>query len=115
MLPKKGGRTMTKSWKKINNEKAIFWQTHIDQWTESCLSQREYCRQNDLRPNRFTYCKIKFGNPNRPTELVQVPMPTHSCQAGLKLNIGRELQVEIPDGFKKETLEQVLSVLKTVQ
>jgi hypothetical protein len=42
-------------------------------------------------------------------------MPTHFCQAGLKLNIGRELQVEIPDGFKKETLEQVLSVLKTVQ
>ena len=106
---------MSKSWKEINKEKAIFWKTHIDQWTESCLSQREYCRQNGLRPNRFTYWKIIIGKPNRPTELVQVSVPTHFCQAGLKLNIGRELQVEIPNGFKKETLEQVLSVLKAVQ
>lgn len=106
---------MSKSWKKINEEKAIFWKTHIDQWTESCLSQIEYCRQNNLRPNRFTYWKIKFGKPNRPTELVQVPVPTHLCQTGLKLNIGRELQVEIPDDFKKETLEQLLSVLKAAQ
>ena len=106
---------MSKSWKKRNQEKAIFWKTHINQWGESCLSQREYCRQNDLRPNRFTYWKIKFGKPNLPTELVQVPEQTHFCQAELRLNIGRELQVEIPDGFKKETLEQVLSVLKAVQ
>ena len=106
---------MSKSWKEINKEKAIFWKTHIHQWSESRLSQREYCHQNDLRPNRFTYWKIKFGKINRPTELVQVPVPTHFCKAGLKLNIGRELQVEIPDGFKKETLEQVLSVLKAVQ
>ena len=106
---------MSKSWKERNKDKAMFWKTHIDQWTESCLSQIEYCRQNGLRPNRFTYWKIKFGKPNRPIGLVQVPVPTHFRQAGLKLNIGRELQVEIPDGFKKETLEQVLSVLKAVQ
>ena len=106
---------MSKSWKERNQEKAIFWKKHIDQWAKSHRSQIEYCRQNDLRPNRFTYWKIKLGKPNRPTELVQVPVPTHFCKAGLKLNIGRELQVEIPDGFKKETLEQVLSVLKAVQ
>lgn len=106
---------MSKSWKKINEEKAIFWKTHIDQWTESGLSQIKYCHQNDLRPNKFTYWKVKFGKPNLSTELVQVPVSAHFCQTGLKLNIGRELQVEIPDGFKKETLEQVLSVLKAVQ
>lgn len=106
---------MSKSWKERNQEKAIFWKKHIDQWAKSHRSQIEYCQQNDLRPNRFTYWKIKLGKPNLPTELVQVPVPTHFCQTGLKLNIGRELQVEIPDGFKKETLEQVLSVLKTAQ
>jgi len=79
------------------------------------MSPIEYCHQNGLRPNRLTYWKIKFGKPNRPIGLVQVPVPTHFRQAGLKLNIGWELQVEISDGFKKETLEQVLSVLKAVQ
>ncbi len=106
---------MSKSWKETNKDEAIFWKTHIDQWTGSRLSQIEYCRQNGLRPNRLTYWKIKFAKPNRPTGLVQVPVPTHFRQAGLKLNIGRELQVEIPDGFNKETLEQILSVLKAVQ
>ena len=48
-------------------------------------------------------------------ELVQVPLTIHHCKStGLKLNIGRGLQVEIPDGFKKETLEQVLLALKVV-
>lgn len=106
---------MSKSWKEINQEKAIFWKSHIDQWVESSLSQIEYCRQNNLRPNRFTYWKVKFGKPNIPSQLVQLPVQTHFCQTGIKLNIGRELQVEIPDGFKKETLERVLSVLKAVQ
>ena len=49
-------------------------------------------------------------------ELVQVPLPIHHHlrAPGLKLNIGQGLQVEIPDGFKKETLEQVLLALKVV-
>ena len=47
-------------------------------------------------------------------ELIQVPMPIRFSDSGVKLNIGRGLQVEIPDGFKQETLEQVLSVLKVV-
>ena len=105
---------MSKSWKKINEEKAVFWKNHINQWAESRLSQMEYCRQNSLSPNRFTYWKVKFDKSNLPMELIQVSVPTHFRQTGLKLNIGRELQVEIPDGFKKETLEQVLSVLKAV-
>ena len=81
---------MTKSWKEVNEEKAVFWKTHINRWAESRLSQIEYCRQNNLRPNRFTYSKVKFGKPTLPMELVQVPVPTHFRSTGLKLNIGRE-------------------------
>ena len=34
---------------------------------------------------------------------------------GLKLNIGPGLQIEIPDGFCRETLEQVLETLKVLR
>ena len=106
---------MSKSWKAKNEERARFWRAHIEQWAETGLSQKEYCRQKNLRPNRFTYWKIKFSKKNQPMELVQVPLPIHHLRpAGLKLNIGQGLQVEIPDGFKKETLEQVLLALKVV-
>ncbi len=107
---------MTKLWKEKNEERAKFWRKHIEQWAETGLSQREYCRQNNLRSNKFTYWKIKFTKMDHSGELIQIPLPLHHFKSsGLKLNIGRELQVEIPDGFKKQTLEQVLSVLKAVQ
>ncbi|WDP87149.1 MAG: IS66 family insertion sequence element accessory protein TnpB [Desulfobacter sp.] len=106
---------MTKSWKEKNQERTKFWRTHIEQWTETGLSQREYCKQNNLRSNRFTYWKVKFSKTDQPMELVQIPFPIHHFKPpGLKINIGRGLQVEIPDGFKKETLEQVLLALKVV-
>jgi len=106
---------LSKSWKERNKEKAVFWQEHIDQWSQTSLSQEEYCRQNNLRPNRFTYWKIKLGKKDQPMELVEIPLPSHPFQpSGLKLNIGRGLQVEIPDGFKTQTLEQVLMALRVI-
>jgi len=105
---------LSKSWKEINAEKEKFWKNHIEQWMATGLSQREYCRQYSLRPNRFTYWKVKFNHADQPMELIQVPVSIHSHQPGLKLNIGRGLQIEIPDDFKKETLEQVLLALKVV-
>ncbi len=105
---------MSKSWKAKNEELAIFWKSHIDQWATSGLTQTEYCRQNEISRNRFTYWKIKFKKQNQPVEFVQLPIPVHCNSVGLKLNIGQGLQIEIPDGFKKETLEQVLLALKVV-
>ncbi len=106
---------MTKPWKEKNEERAKSWRIHIEQWAESGLSQREYCRQNNLKSNRFTYWKVKYSKTDQPMELVQIPLPIDHCKSsGLKLNIGRDLQVEIPDGFEKETLEQVLLAIKVV-
>jgi len=63
-----------------NQERCQYWQAHIEAWTRSNgLSQVEYCRQNGLRPNRFTYWKRKFliitdlGDP-----LVYLPMKLKS-------------------------------------
>ncbi len=106
---------MLKTWKERNQERQAFWKTHLDQWSESSMTQREYCRQNDLIAHRFTYWKIKFKNKNLPVEFVQIspePMKIDPCE--LKLNIGLGLQIEIPDGFSRTTLEQVLVTLKVL-
>ncbi len=105
---------MSKTWKQKNEERAEFWKAHLQQWSGTGLSQREYCRQNDLRPNRFTYWKIKFAKKNMPVELVQVPLPVRFTPKGLRLNIGKGLQIEIPDDFSTDTLERVLMTLKVV-
>lgn len=92
-----------------------YWQHHINQWSESGLTQTGYCRQNNLSRDRFTYWKIKFNKKNLPVEFVQInAQPMSIGQRGLKLNISPALQIEIPDGFSRVTLEQVLMTLNVL-
>ena len=106
---------MEKSWKERNKELAVLWKNHIEQWSKTSLSQIDYCRQHNLSHNRFTYWKVKFKKKNLPIEFVQIqnePMSMgFSC---LKLNIASGLQLEIPDGFSRTTLEKVLMTLKVL-
>lgn len=107
---------MAASWKEKNEDLAKYWKSHIDQWSESGLTQTEYCKQNDLSRDRFTYWKTKFKKKNLPVEFVQMaPEHMNINQPGLKLNIGSGLQIEIPDGFSRNTLEQVLMTLRVLQ
>ena len=105
---------MKKSRKDLNK----FWKFHIEQWSESDLTQLEYCRQNDLTAYRFTYWKKKFKQQSGPSvEFVQItpePEAVNTCPSGLKLNTSHGLQIEIPDGFSRETLEQVLMTLNVL-
>ena len=106
---------MTNSWKEKNEELTKFWRSHIDQWEGSGISQLEYCRQNDLIPHRFTYWKTKFKKKHLPVEFIQItPDNLRLDPSGLKLNIGSGLQIEIPDGFSRNTLEQVLRTLRVL-
>ncbi len=91
-----------------------FYKDHIDSWALSEQTQFEYCRQNNLRYNRFTYWKIKFQNERQPVELVQVPTNLFAREPGtpLRLSIGKQFTFEIPEGFSAETLEQILKTLR---
>ncbi len=108
---------MSKSWKEKNEKRAIFWKSHIEQWSGSSLSQLAYCRQYDLIPHQFGYWKRKLKQQNLPVEFVQVaPEPINiNSVSGLKLNIGSGLQIEISDGFASATLERVLTTLKVLR
>ncbi|MBA3012932.1 MAG: IS66 family insertion sequence element accessory protein TnpB [Proteobacteria bacterium] len=106
---------MEKTWKEKNQERHTFWKTHLEQWSASGLSQREYCRQNDLIAHRFTYWKIKLKGTHLPVKFVQIPPePIRICPSNLKLNIGPGLQIEIPEGFSQVTLELVLATLRVL-
>ena len=104
--------------KKKNQKLIKFWEHHIKQWSESAMSQNAYCRKNDLRPNQFTYWKIKLKSQALVPEFIQVPSTQFSQvlslsePKGLKLNTDNGFQIEIPDGFSQTTLVQVLDVLR---
>jgi hypothetical protein len=96
------------------SQRHIFWQTHVNQWANSGLSQAEYCRKNNLKLKSFTYFKSKFKKKNLSVQLVQIPEEQFKIPSYLKLNIASGLQIEIPDGFSRSTLEQVLMTLRVL-
>jgi hypothetical protein len=96
------------------SKRDAFWQYHMRQWSDSGLSQAEYCRNNNLKIKSFGYYKSKFQKRNLPVEFVQISDALNPNLPGLKLNIGSNLQIEIPDGFSRDTLEQTLKTLSVL-
>lgn len=105
-----------------NQKRSQYWKTHVEEWTHTELSQVEYCRQNGLRPNRFTYWKRKLQRKDLPVEFVQVPTQSDKSilfyqdesRSPLRLIVKSDYTIEIPDDFSCVTLEQVLLTLKGV-
>jgi len=90
------------------------WQRHIKQWFQSELSQAAYCREYNLKIKSFTYFKSRLEKENLPVQFVQVPVEPVRVPSFVKLNVGSNFQIEIPDGFSQNTLTQVLQVLGDV-
>ena len=107
-----------------NEQRSKFWQSHIESWKDSGLSQAEYCRQNNLKSRIFTYWKLKFSSGDSPLEFVQVcadstpSIPSvplfNNRGAPLRLTVNCRFAIEIPDGFSPTTLRQVLLTLQEV-
>ena len=45
-----------------NDQKIIDWQKRIQQWQSSGLTQKEWCRQHNIRPKQFWYWKDKLSS-----------------------------------------------------
>ena len=98
-------------------EKQRFWEEHLKRWETSGVSQNDYCRQNNLRLNRFIYWKKK-RSPKEPTmvSLVELPLPRQagtflSFSAPLSVVVGNPYRIEIDKGFDPAVLEGVIRVL----
>jgi hypothetical protein len=94
-------------------KKQKYWQHHIEEWSQSGLSQAAYCREYNLKIKSFVYFKSRLKK-NLPVQFVQVPIEPVPAPSFLKLNIGSSFQIDIPDGFSQNTLTQVLQVLRGV-
>lgn len=85
-------------------QKRTFWQTHIDGWQQSGLSQPAYCKQHDLKLANFGYWRTRLNKPERTKKLIPVEL-TSVAQARLSLPNGIRLEVPV------HALGQVLPLL----
>ena len=78
--------------------KRQFWKEQVQLWQESGLSQKEYCRQNDLRENQLTYWKKRYIKTESSISLVELTLSgshfSSQNHSPLKVNLG-EYQIEV--------------------
>jgi hypothetical protein len=100
-----------------SREKGEYWNSHIEAWKKSGLSQVDYCRENNLSRHRFTYWKCKGDKESEFLRFVPVlPKPILSPfsianTAPLKVIIGERYRIEIGDGFSPDTLLRLMGTL----
>lgn len=93
-----------------------YWEIHAEAYKESGLTQREYCRQNDISYWSFNQWKRRLENEGKKlceisSEVVQ-ELAVGKKQ--IEIIIDKRLMIAIPDKFSKETLRDVLNVLEVL-
>jgi len=97
--------------------KRRFWQEHLSQWEASGVSQKEYCRQHDLKLHCFLYWRKRQRSwQESKAALVEWPMPRQEgavfyLGSALSLVINNQYRIEIHKGFDPGLLDGVIRVL----
>ncbi len=108
----------TESSKRVkSNHLRRFYQKHIEHWRQSQLSQKEYCRQNEIITHRFTYWKKRFADEKSGPTFVPVPLVqniTASSASKIDLVITGGFKIQVGPGFDPATLKQLIHTLRTL-
>jgi len=102
-------------------QKRTFWKQHIERWRSSGQTQRDYCRQHELRPHQFTYWKKRFVETDAGITFVPLKIrrsvpsgPSLHPPSTLRVKVGRDLQIEIGADFDARFLRRLITTLRTI-
>lgn len=74
-------------------EKQQYWQSIIDQWKRSGLSQSEFCRNNQLKPQTFYAYRALFKKREEPSttpaRFIRLETPSPRPLPSLEIQIGQ--------------------------
>ncbi|WP_275099995.1 IS66 family insertion sequence element accessory protein TnpA [Sedimenticola hydrogenitrophicus] len=90
-----------------STEKRARWQAHIQDWKASGLSQRKFCRQNQLSYSMFSYWRTRLNRMARDSRKL-IPV-TLTAPATLNIYLPCGVRIETP----AHLLGQLLPLLQT--
>lgn len=94
-----------------------FYQKHIERWHQSQLSQKEYCRQNEIILHRFTYWKKRLADDQIAPTFVPVPLVQNfpqSATSKIDLIIAGGFKIQVGPGFDTATLKQLIHTIRSL-
>ena len=112
---------MAKTKKKTS--RAVYWQEHILQWSESDLSQAEYCRRNKLSAAAFHWWKGQLRkkskaqkNPSTSMQFVEVHgIPPASVRTGetYEIVLSRGQAIRVGRDFDSDVLKRLIAAVES--
>ena len=107
-----------------NTKKEYIW--HINKCAESNLNQAEYCRQNNLNKNTFSYLRGKLlkeqklsvaNNVNGFTELKPntIPVKDSHSKNSFSIYLNSDARVELPFGLASNDYANIFQALGLIQ
>lgn len=94
----------------MNNKRE--WESLINKWRKSGLSQSEYCRKVGIRPNRFWYWRKKLeGSTTESKHDNQfISLIPESGESQIEICVG-SVTVKVPLAVSNEKLEGIVRCL----
>ena len=103
-------------------EKYQYWQTHINAWKQSGISQSDFCRQHGLNIKIFGYWKRKLCSKSeyQRQKVSSTPVPHEGISEGISLLLehirnvpGKRIpQLSVGLGLPAKTIERWIANLK---
>ena len=99
---------------KTRQDRQEYWANHVKSFHKSGLTQRDYCRQNNISYWSFNLWKRKIetsgctGFHQVPAEIIQVEPPSDK---NIEITIHDHLRISIPHDFPERTLRRILKIL----
>ena len=104
---------MTKTKRQLlQEEKKQLWQNHLNSCKASGLGPIAYCRKHNLKRATFYYWKKRLSDEATPISFVPIKINLHPIQKEpLVLVLSNRFRVEVPVGFKADTLKKLVQTL----
>ena len=105
----------------VKFNKAVYWQEKIEAWKTSELTQRQFCKQNDLRFATFTYwrSRLSIRDPSKNGKVilpVKVKAPKHqtNSQQSIRIKLPHGVLIECPITLSQADMKNLFSVLGVI-
>ena len=96
----------------LGEEKKQLWRKHIASCKESGLGPAAYCIEHNLKRATFYYWKKRLSDEASCISFVPLKINLHSIQKEpLVLVLNNRFRVEVPGGFKAQTLKRLVQTL----
>jgi len=95
------------------HRKPSFWEHHLGRWQQSGLSQRAYCRQNDLKPHQFYYWRRRTLKVRPDVSFLQVTLPADSVRQRhtVRILMPNGCAIELEGWDQQSQLKQLVAMV----